>query len=96
MQSAEDTEKEQIIKPLFCRFAAGVGITVRGLLSAEGTEEERIVFTSLDEPPVHQHNRTVRLVDGPLVSEGIIQVETTERSSIVVLRHPFWASNFFA
>ena len=50
---------------------------MRGLLSAEGTEEERIVFTSLDEPPVHQHNRTVRLVDGPLVSEGIIQVETT-------------------
>jgi hypothetical protein len=72
---------------------------VRGLLSAEGTEEERIVFTSLDEPPVHQHNRTVRLVDGPLVSEGIIQVKTffdTLQMSIVVLRHPFWVSNFFA
>ena len=61
------------LKRLF-RFAAGVGITVRGTLTAEGTEEERIVFTSEDEPPARQHNRTVRLVDGPLVSEGIIQV----------------------
>ena len=58
------------------RFAAGVGITVRGHLSAEGTEEERIVFSSLEEPPISQHNRTVRLVDGPLVSEGIVQVDS--------------------
>jgi hypothetical protein len=59
------------------RFAAGVGITVRGILTAEGTEDDRILFTSEEEPPAKQHNRTVRLVDGPLVSEGIVQVSST-------------------
>ena len=74
------------LKRLF-RFAAGVGITVRGTLTAEGTEEERIVFTSEDEPPARQHNRTVRLVDGPLVSEGIIQVAAGHRVQVTMYRY---------
>ena len=61
------------------RFAAGVGLTVRGQLSAEGGPEERIVFTSQGSPGV-QPNRTVRLVDGPTPHEGIVQVDVTGNS----------------
>jgi len=56
------------------RFMPTVGITVRGVLQAEGEHDKNIVFTSAQEPIEIQPNRTVRLVDGPTVNEGIIQV----------------------
>ena len=46
---------------------------MRGELTAEGTADQKIVLTSIDEPG-KQENRTVRLVDGPSIDEGIIQV----------------------
>ena len=56
------------------RFAPEVGITVRGELKARGTETRKIRF--LPDRPVaeSQPNRTIRLVDGPSVHEGIVQL----------------------
>ena len=55
------------------RFQQGVGITVRGVLNAQGREGSRITLTSAEEVG-RQENRTIRLVDGPTVNQGIIQV----------------------
>ena len=55
------------------KFSPGVGITVRGVLTAEGGADNKIVFTSAGEA-FKQENRTIRLVDGPTVQQGIIQV----------------------
>ena len=57
-------------------FRPGVGITVRGVLTAQGEPDNKIVFTSAGETG-GQHNRTVRLVDGPTVQQGVIQVGIT-------------------
>ena len=69
-----EPEGELIIQPgVTLKFAAGVGITVRGVLSAEGLPDNKIVFTSAGEA-LRQENRTIRLIDGPTVQQGIIQV----------------------
>jgi len=56
------------------RFLPEVGITVRGVLDARGTPSKKIRFVPLEPVAEVQPNRTVRLVDGPDVNEGIIQV----------------------
>ena len=57
------------------KFSPEVGITVRGVLRAVGTPDKKISFLPLiKDIPRLQPNRTVRLVDGPDVNEGIIQV----------------------
>jgi Scavenger receptor cysteine-rich domain. len=66
---------ELVIAPgVEIQFRAQVGITVRGVLKAEGTEENKIRF--IPREPIHpkQTNRTIRLVDGPTVNEGVIQI----------------------
>ena len=74
-----EPEGELIIQPgVTLKFAAGVGITVRGVLSAEGLPDSKIVFTSAGES-LRQENRTIRLIDGPTVQQGIIQVIQTFR-----------------
>ena len=55
------------------KFNPGVGITVRGVLTADGDPDSKIVFTSAGDA-YKQENRTIRLVDGPTVQQGIIQV----------------------
>ena len=65
---------ELVIEPgVTLKFGPGAGITVRGILSAEGLPDNKIVFTAAGETE-RQENRTVRLVDGPTVQEGIVQV----------------------
>ena len=54
------------------KFSPGVGITVRGVLTADGESDNKIVFTSAGDA-FKQENRTIRLVDGPTVQQGIIQ-----------------------
>ena len=49
-------------------------MTVRGVLKAEGTPVDRVVLTASQTPNTAPENRTVRLVDGPNVHQGIIQV----------------------
>ena len=76
----EDTG-ELVIEPgVTLRFGPGAGITVRGILRAEGLPDNRIVFTSAGTETERQENRTVRLVDGPTVQEGIVQVKREEQS----------------
>ncbi|XP_059051409.1 protein bark beetle isoform X2 [Achroia grisella] len=57
------------------RFAPMVGITVRGTLVAVGHHENRITFTSTEEPvksakPIPD----IRLVDGPSILAGRVQI----------------------
>ena len=56
------------------RFRPEVGITVRGVLKAIGTRTQKIRFVPDRTIPAIQPNRTIRLVDGPDVNEGIVQV----------------------
>ena len=62
------------IKILNFRFSPGVGITVRGVLEATGRIDDRIILTAQDPVIQPPENRTVRLVDGPNIQEGLIQV----------------------
>ncbi len=50
------------------------GITVRGVLTADGLPESSIKFVPYEEIQPLQPNRTLRLVDGPSINEGIVQV----------------------
>ena len=78
----EDTG-ELVIEPgVTLRFGPGAGITVRGILRAEGLPDNKIVFTSAGTETERQENRTVRLVDGPTVQEGIVQVKSERRTVI--------------
>ena len=56
------------------RFAPEVGITVRGVLKAQGTPKDKIKFVPYEPVESGQPNRTIRLVDGPNVNEGIVQL----------------------
>ncbi|KAF0300654.1 Protein bark beetle [Amphibalanus amphitrite] len=52
----------------------GIGVTVRGgRLVAEGTERDRIVFTTSEEPP-RPPAPSLRLVDGPTPWQGRVQI----------------------
>ena len=76
----EDTG-ELVIEPgVTLKFGPGAGITVRGILNAEGLPDNKIVFTSSGTETERQENRTVRLVDGPTVQEGIVQVTRVNKS----------------
>lgn len=66
---------ELVISPgVEIQFESQVGITVRGILKAEGTQEKKIRFIPKEDIYPTQPNRTIRLVDGPTVNEGIIQI----------------------
>ena len=56
------------------RFAPEAGITVRGVLKADGTAKHKIKFTAFDPIEEKQPNRTIRLVDGPDVNEVVVQL----------------------
>ena len=57
------------------RFKPEAGLTVRGILSAEGLPDKKIRFVPAEEVDQIQPNRTLRLVDGPSINEGIVQVK---------------------
>ncbi|XP_023246946.1 protein bark beetle [Copidosoma floridanum] len=56
------------------RFAPMIGITVRGVISAEGEENKPILLTSAEGPPGRPEGRMLRLVDGPSPLEGRLQI----------------------
>ncbi|XP_063235879.1 protein bark beetle isoform X2 [Bacillus rossius redtenbacheri] len=56
------------------RFAAMVGLTVRGVLTARGTADARILLTAGSEPPALPQLPEARLVDGQSVLSGRLQV----------------------
>ncbi|XP_023022507.2 C-type lectin domain-containing protein bark beetle isoform X1 [Leptinotarsa decemlineata] len=52
-----------------------VGITVRGVLTAEGTQDERITLTTSEESSARNINFPgIRLVDGPTILAGRLQI----------------------
>ncbi len=56
------------------RFKPEVGMTVRGVLKAQGTPSKKVTFSPAEAVLERQPNRTLRLVDGPSVNQGIVQV----------------------
>ena len=79
---------ELVIEPgVTLRFGRGAGITVRGVLTAEGLPDSKIVMTAAGDT-WRQENRTVRLVDGPNVQQGIVQVRNIQISTSRYLRNP--------
>jgi hypothetical protein len=65
-----------IIEPgVEVRFMPEAGLTVWGILSAEGLPDNKIKFVAAEEVDQIQPNRTIRLVDGPSINEGVVQVK---------------------
>jgi len=65
-----------IIEPgVEVRFMPEAGLTVWGILSAEGLPDNKIKFVAAEGVDQIQPNRTIRLVDGPSINEGIVQVK---------------------
>ncbi|XP_046609560.1 protein bark beetle isoform X2 [Neodiprion virginianus] len=56
------------------RFAPMIGITIRGVITAEGTPEQPVVFTSAETQSTQPEARSIRLVDGPSPLEGRLQL----------------------
>lgn len=70
-----DRSSELIIeKGVEIRFAPMVGITVRGIFTAKGTQDERIVLRPALEPERTPSFRNIRLVDGPSPLNGRLQI----------------------
>ncbi len=84
-------EGELIIDPgVEVRFAAEAGITVRGVLKADGTEESKIKFVAVEPLDAKPPNRTIRLVDGPNINEGIVQLLELDRWQHVCTNSRNW------
>ncbi|XP_054261454.1 protein bark beetle-like isoform X2 [Macrosteles quadrilineatus] len=70
-----EREGELVVDPgVEVRFAPMVGITVRGVLTARGLPDQRIVFSSLSEPERSPSLPQLRLVDGPSPLSGRLQI----------------------
>lgn len=71
-----ERDAELIIKPgVEVRFAPMVGITVRGKLTAVGAIQNGIVFTSTEDSPTPSRKiPDIRLVDGPSILAGRVQL----------------------
>ncbi|XP_013178489.1 PREDICTED: uncharacterized protein LOC106125730 isoform X1 [Papilio xuthus] len=70
-----EREAELVIEPgVELKFAPMVGITVRGKLIAVGNHESKITFTSTEEPVKSSQLPAIRLVDGPSVLAGRVQI----------------------
>lgn len=70
----EESGKLTIQPGVELRFAPGVGITVRGVLQAEGNAYKRIVMTNASYLSDYTAPPDIRLVEGPSVSEGRLQL----------------------
>ncbi|XP_072396976.1 protein bark beetle isoform X1 [Diabrotica undecimpunctata] len=68
---------ELVIEPgVTVKIEPQVGITVRGILTAEGTENERITLTTKDDKiSKNVLLPDIRLVDGPTILAGRVQVK---------------------
>ncbi|XP_065210133.1 protein bark beetle-like [Planococcus citri] len=77
-------------------FEPGFGITVRGILTAKGEPHERIVFTSAANtnenliPESNEYLKRVRLVDGPNVFTGRLQIYHNSQWRSVCTNSSVW------
>ncbi|KAG5895778.1 hypothetical protein JTB14_001625 [Gonioctena quinquepunctata] len=70
-----------------------VGITVRGVLTAEGTEDERITITTAEETSAKNINfPDIRLVDGPTILAGRLQIRHNGQWRSVCTNSRNWTS----
>ncbi|XP_069175770.1 protein bark beetle isoform X3 [Procambarus clarkii] len=56
------------------QFDPGVGLTVRGVLEAQGTPTKRVLLTSSQPPTAAHASPALRLVDGPTPLQGRLQI----------------------
>ncbi|KAB0799954.1 hypothetical protein PPYR_07834 [Photinus pyralis] len=72
-------------------FEPQIGITVRGILNAVGTEDNRIVLTSnADTSTVNREYPKIRLVDGPSILAGRVQLFHKEKWRSVCTNSRNW------
>ncbi|XP_060532359.1 protein bark beetle isoform X2 [Cylas formicarius] len=69
-----------------------VGITVRGILNALGTEDERITLTTKDESARSSNLPDIRLVDGPTILSGRVQLRVNGKWRSVCTNSKNWTS----
>ncbi|XP_044255606.1 protein bark beetle isoform X2 [Tribolium madens] len=83
---------ELIIEPgVTINVEPQVGITVRGVLTAVGTENERIVITTAEETSAKNINfPDIRLSDGPTILAGRVQVRHNGRWRSVCTNSKNW------
>ncbi|XP_012276535.1 protein bark beetle isoform X2 [Orussus abietinus] len=66
---------ELLVEPgVEIRFAPMIGITVRGIITAQGEQDKPIILTSSETPSGQPEPRSIRLVDGPSPLEGRLQL----------------------
>ncbi|CAG9761945.1 unnamed protein product [Ceutorhynchus assimilis] len=71
-----------------------VGITVRGILNAQGTESERITFTSSGQNEAKNLMfPDIRLVDGPTILAGRLQIKINDKWRSVCSNSKNWTIN---
>ncbi|XP_050298201.1 protein bark beetle isoform X2 [Anthonomus grandis grandis] len=71
-----------------------VGVTVRGVLDAQGTEDDRIIFTTSDE---NKQSKSIifpeiRLVDGPSILAGRVQIKVNDQWRSVCTNSKNWTT----
>ncbi|KAF7287908.1 hypothetical protein GWI33_000255 [Rhynchophorus ferrugineus] len=82
---------ELVIEPgVTIKADSQVGITVRGTLNAQGTEDENIIFTTSDEQTKTIMFPDIRLVDGPTIIAGRLQVKVNEKWRSVCTNSRNW------
>ncbi|XP_056639840.1 protein bark beetle [Diorhabda sublineata] len=89
-----DYQAQLVIEPgVTIKVEPQVGITVRGILTAEGTESERITLTTTDENTSKNINYgDIRLVDGPSILAGRVQVKHNGHWRSVCTNSRNWTS----
>ncbi|CAH1173589.1 unnamed protein product [Phaedon cochleariae] len=89
-----ERKAELVIEPgVTVRVEPQVGITVRGVFTAEGTQDERITLTSSEESSVKNLNfPDIRLVDGPTILSGRVQIRHNGQWRSVCTNSRNWTS----
>jgi hypothetical protein len=87
-----ERDAELIIEPgVIINVEPQVGITVRGVLTAVGTEDERIVLTTAEEASAKNINLPdIRLSDGPTILAGRVQLRHNGRWRSVCTNSKNW------
>ncbi|CAG9858649.1 unnamed protein product [Phyllotreta striolata] len=93
-----ESNGELVIEPgVTVKIEPRVGITVRGILTAEGTESERIILTTSEETTAKNINfPDIRLVDGPSILAGRVQVKHNGQWRSVCTNSKNWTENDMA
>ncbi|XP_017774038.1 PREDICTED: protein bark beetle isoform X2 [Nicrophorus vespilloides] len=82
---------ELVIEPgVEIKVVSQIGITVRGTLTAIGNQNERIILTSAEEPYGSIAAQDIRLVDGPSILAGRVQIKHNDKWRSVCTNSKNW------